>query len=175
MGFDVYGKNPVVAKGTKEPKHPENYGEMTSEEWRDYSNKRDEYLSKNPGTYFRASIWSWGPIYRIICSECSNLLDEETLEGLAVNDGCGPDDQETCTKMAERIEDFVRCSDLFDEFNGGRYELDSSLRVKKDGTFLSSDADEELFNESRSAYGVEVEHILEFCTFLRNCGGFRAC
>ena len=171
MGFDVYGKNPVIVKGTKEPEWPENYGELSDEEQSDYWNKKDEFQSKNPGTYFRASVWSWRPILDIITKECSDLLDEKTLEGLAYNDGCGPDDQDTCTKMAERIELFVKSFQRATKTEG--FELPSDMRVKDNGTLVSGDDKD--WTGTRSAYSADWDHIMEFCTFLRSCGGFKAC
>src|SRR5215831_8014799 len=56
------------------------------------------------GEYFRANIWSWPPIHALIVQLCSDLLDEETVEKLAFNDGAGPEDQATCTEMANRFE-----------------------------------------------------------------------
>ena len=174
MGFDVYGKDPVVAAGTVDPVWPENYDSLSDEDKGAYFDKKSEYEAANPGTYFRASVWSWRPILDIIHNECSHLLDAKTLEGLAFNDGCGPDDQETCTEMAKCIEGFIRCSELFDG-DGGVYELESTLRVKKGGELIDVGADEELHNQTRSAYGVDFAHLLDFCKFLRSCGGFSAC
>ena len=168
MGFDVYGKDPVVAADTVDPVWPENYQELSDEEQSDYWNKKSEYEAANPGPYFRASVWSWRPILDIIYQECSHLLDEETLEGMGCNDGHGPDDQETCTQMADCIEKFVAVA-------GGSegYSIPSDLRVKKDGVLVSGeDAD---WAETQSAYSVDWDHVVRFCKFLRSCGGFSAC
>jgi hypothetical protein len=54
--------------------------------------------------YFRANIWSWHPIHALIIELCSHLLDEETLNSIALNDSAGPEDQEACTEMARRFE-----------------------------------------------------------------------
>ncbi len=167
MGFDVYGKNPVVVEGMVEPEWPEDFGKLSDEDQSDYFKKQDEFRSLNEGNYFRASIWSWRPILDIICQECSHLLDGDTLEGLGCNDGHGPDDQETCTEMAECIEKFVAVAG---ESEG--YSLPSELRVKGDGTLVTGeDAD---WDKTQSAYSVDWDHLVRFCKFLRKCGGFAA-
>ena len=56
------------------------------------------------GKYFRANVWAWRPIHALIHELCSDLLDEETLEGMAYNSGAGPADHETCAEMASRFE-----------------------------------------------------------------------
>ena len=175
MGFDVYGKNPVLVEGAKEPEFPENYSELSDEEQSAYWNKKSEYQTDNPGTYFRASVWSWRPLLEIMSNTCDHILDEETLSGLAFNDGFGPDDQETCTGMADAIEAWLNESEWMGK---NEYSLASECRVKKDtGEFVSAKEleDEKVWNETRSAYGIEISHILEFCQFLRKCGGFQAC
>lgn len=121
------------------------------------------------GKYFRANVWSWRPIYELVCDLCSDLLDEKTLRLMAFNDGAGPKDQATCTAMAGRFEQWM-------EHHADGHELDSDLRVTEDGRIVR---DEELAEnpdlETRSPYGVSDEHLKQWVEFLRHCGGFEVC
>ena len=118
------------------------------------------------GEYFRANIWSWPPIHALIVQLCSDLLDEETLEKLAFNDGAGPEDQETCTEMANRFERWL-------EHHICGHSLDTDVRVTPEGRFVS---EEELAlnpeMETLSPYEVEDEHLKQWVDFLRHCRGF---
>ncbi len=118
------------------------------------------------GKYFRANVWSWHPIHALIVEICGDLLDEETLQHLAFNDGIGPTDQATCTEMAKRFEVWM-------EHHAEGHVLDSGTQVTEEGRFVS--AEERAANpdlETRSAYSVSDEHLKEWIEFLRNCGGF---
>ena len=119
------------------------------------------------GEYFRANVWSWRPIHALICELCSDLLDEEVLEGMGYNDGAGAADQKTCTEMANRFE-------LWMEHNVQGRSLDiPGAKVTEEGRFVT---DEELAAnpdlETHTPYNVEDEHLKEWIEFLRHCGGF---
>lgn len=119
------------------------------------------------GEYFRASVWSWRPIHDLIIELCSDLLDEETLEGIGYNGGHGPEDRKTCLQMAARFEQWMER-----HVTGRSLEIPGA-RVTKDGRFVT---DEELATnpdlETETPYRVEDEHLKEWIEFLRHCGGF---
>ncbi len=122
------------------------------------------------GRYFRASIWMWRPILERMRLLCGDLLSEDLLTAMAYNDGDGPKSQETCDKIAERLEAWL-AEDSRDEIF---LEDDpSTLRVTLEGRFLS---DKEIKAEpglpTRSPYSVSRAELLEFIEFLRSCGGF---
>jgi hypothetical protein len=129
-----------------------------------------DVCGRNPssaaGEYFRANVWAWRPIHALVIELCSDLLDEGTLGRMAFNDGAGPQDQGTCTEMANRFERWM-------ERHTEGYGLESDLRVTEDGRFVS--AEERARNpdlETASPYGVGDEHLKEWVEFLRHCGGF---
>jgi hypothetical protein len=129
-----------------------------------------DIYGRNPtseaGKYFQANIWSWRPIHALILQECADLLDPKLLEKLGFNDGDGPEDQETCTAMANRFERWL-------EHHVGGHTIDSDLRVTAEGRFVS---EEELADspemQSMSPYEVEDEQLKKWVEFLRHCGGF---
>lgn len=122
--------------------------------------------SSPAGEYFRANIWSWRPIHELCAALGSDLLDAATLARMGVNVGGGPADQETCTKLAERFDQWL-------EQHADGHQVDLGLRVTADGRFvfpgeLASKPDLEIV----SPYRVDDEHLKEWVAFLRHCGGF---
>jgi hypothetical protein len=99
-------------------------------------------------------------------SLCSDLLDDETIQRMSINVGAGPPDQQTCTEMAKRFEQWM-------EHHTEGHGLESELRITKEGRFVSA---EELANnqdmETVSPYEVSDEHLKAWIDFLRHCGGF---
>lgn len=122
------------------------------------------------GKYFRASIWGWHPIWERMALLCSDLLNAELLTAMSHNDGAGPQQQETCDKIADRLERWLT-EDPREVFF---LEHDSGiLRVTPEGRFVS---EEQLAEDptlvTKSPYSVSREHLREFIGFLRSCGGF---
>jgi len=172
MGFDVYGRDPVLTSPEPEA---ENYQDMTDDEKHEWHRKvLRPWKEENPGVYFRASMWSWRPLWDIMNKTCDGILGEEMLTALCYNDGAGPEDQETCDEMADAISEFLEDSKWLEQ---SEYSIASDLRVKNEtGEFVSMSEldDEKVWHETRSAYGIEISHILEWCRFLKKCGGFQA-
>jgi hypothetical protein len=82
------------------------------------------YPSSAAGKYFRANVWSWRPIHDLIVRLCSDLLDEQTIVGIGYNAGAGPNDQQTCTEMAIRFENWM-------EHHATGHGLDLDLRITR--------------------------------------------
>ena len=129
-----------------------------------------DVYGRNPdseaGEYFRANVWSWRPIHSLVIELCSDLLDKDTIEGMGYNSGHGPDNQEVCTQMANRFDQWM-------EHNVDGLQLDLGMYVDEENRL--STAETELQNpdaELRPAHEVEDEHIKEWIDFLRHCGGF---
>jgi len=96
-----------------------------------------DVTGRNPsslaGRYFRANIWSWRPIHALICELCADLLDEEVLEGMSYNSGFGAADQETCTEMANRFEQWM-------EYHVQGLSLDiPGARITEEGRFVTEE------------------------------------
>jgi len=126
------------------------------------------------GRYFRANCWSWRPLCRIMWeSEASDLLDENTWERMAMNDGAGPQTGEVAEEMAELISEWLMLEDSCEigwQFYEPRQSADgkNDIRVDEDGKFVGEDYE----GLTHSAYRIHKDHIKEFVTFLKNCGGF---
>lgn len=120
------------------------------------------------GEYFRASVWSWRPIHEIMATTCRDLLGDELLQSMSYNDGAGPEDQETCTKMADRISVWM-------EHNAGGAEIDVEWGRVEAGTGRILNKEELEKNphiKTEALYHVDDEHLNRWVEFLRNCGGF---
>lgn len=127
---------------------------------------------KNPtkrcGEHFRITIWGWRPLHRQMAELCSDLLGKDLLQEMACNDGAGPDDQDTCTEIAGRLE--LALSSHPDGFT-----LNTNLlRVDESGRFVS---EEELARnpqlKTKSPYHADSEAAKRWIEFLRYCGGFK--
>ena len=112
--------------------------------------------SSEEGKYFRASVWSWGPIHAL----CETVMKYKYPDW-AYNDGCGFEGQVPCTTLADALERYL------DQHPQECIEIESSCRVSEDGQFLPQGS-----TGGQSAYSTSQEHVREFITFLRACGGF---
>lgn len=112
--------------------------------------------TKKEGKYFRANVWSWRPIHQL----CEIVLKKE-FPGWAFNDGEGLGSQKECTALADGLEKYLK------QFPHDEIVIESDIRVDDDGNFLKRGS-----AEGVSAYCADREHVMEFITFLRSCGGF---
>jgi len=145
------------------------------------------------GKYFRANVWSWRPIHALI--EIANLLNGERLVPddvmlhMGFNDGAGLKTKQSCNALADAIERLLLHPSIIREHgmevlgrDGERFisfpRDDSTLLCDKTGRLYSPEdmeAGEAKREDLRSAYQTSEEHVREFITFLRNCGGFEVC
>ena len=92
MGFDLTGRKPI--QNTQKPDiivkfEAENgfvmWEKMSENEKDDYFAAKAQWNNKNPGIYFRNTIWWWRPLWNYVSSVC-DFNDDETSRGL-YNDG----------------------------------------------------------------------------------------
>ena len=120
------------------------------------------------GKYFRANIWSWRPIHELI--ERANVLPPEMVEGMAFNDGVGPNEQQALL-LAAQLETMLDGMDddntfmLSDEIDGPVAAMLSQF--KEQGI--------DIISPRGPVYQAEVSHVREFITFCRESGGFEVC
>jgi len=129
-----------------------------------------DVYGKNPaneaGEYFRANCWSWRPIHNAL-SECGGtaILGEETMLHMGYNDGAGATDADQCEKLATALEQMVE--DMEEPIYSPEELNDPNFQCTTDGTFVDAATYE---GETVSPYEVDVSHMRQFITFLRNCG-----
>lgn len=118
------------------------------------------------GKRYRPEFWSWRPIHALIGKLCSDLFNEKALAEMAFNRGGGPLDQQTCTAMAGRFEQWM-------EHHAQGFSLESGIRVTEEGRFVSEeDLAKNPSMETVSAYEVSDDELKRWIEFLRHCGGF---
>lgn len=116
------------------------------------------------GKYFRANIWSWRPIHELI--QKANVLPPDMVEGMAFNDGYGPDEHQALLLAAqmETMLDGMEDENTFmltDEVDGTVKQILDALGASS-ATVVSE----------TPAYQASVSHVREFITFCRKSGGF---
>lgn len=118
------------------------------------------------GKYFRASIWTWPIIMTVLREHCEDLLGPELLRLLEYNDGAGPDDQETCSQMADRLERLLLSTD--DVVVAGTCHVHCTSEEVASGRWIDRIHEE----PGRFGYTTRKAILTEWIAFLRNCGGF---
>lgn len=138
------------------------------------------------GEYFRANVWSWRPIHALFCM-ANNLagspVADDVLTSMCHNDGAGPKSGKICNKIADVLEQMLKqLPDLRDadfvinEAEGIiSFRVDKKFAVRGDGRFVNETeikAENIPLDSLHSPYQVRLDHLREFVSFLRNCGGF---
>jgi hypothetical protein len=124
------------------------------------------------GEYFRANCWSWRPIHAIM-EECHDgIIDDDTMLHMSCNDGAGLETDSECQSLAWEIE--LHLNGKLEHIDS--FSIDCGILVEKEPTEHGSHRFVPDGNpkgvETMSAYQCSREHVMEFVTFLRNCGGF---
>jgi len=131
------------------------------------------------GEYFRANCWSWRPLCVAMAhSGAADHLSYKEWDLLAENSGGGPDTQETCDKMANDLEDWLdwhagEDKSLYQPEELNELDMFIEKEPNEHGGHRFVNPKEEPDVEVMSAYGVRWDHVKEWVTFLRNCGGFQ--
>lgn len=189
MGVDISGRNPII-RGTR----PEIDWDTATEEvkeqyWEDLS----IWQRENPGDYFRANWWSWRPIHLLIehVNQVNGLGIDTSYYGS--NDGAGPEDQETCNRLADALQEVIDANPNLVEDDDTIYLVLGSWTTLE-GHFISQEKMAEytqhlpevgsiiyhpLVMEDGAiitpSHGTAKWHLQNFIDFLRECGGFEIC
>ena len=147
-----------------------------------------DLVSINNNKEFRANVWSWRPIWRLVATECEEFLPEEAYESGSVNDGYKIDE-----KMALMIHNKLKSLNIPKIIKEYHYYLDSlpleecnSCKGTGLGTY-SVDKCNACNNKISIESGVPVgkqrnfqynyrmyrEHIEEFIDFCKTSKGFK--
>jgi len=188
MGMDVYGIAPQTIGD--QPQRPENWNSITEYERDMYYNDVSIWEANNPGTYFRASCWSWRPIHAI-CDMAIHIaeLPFDTNEW-GENSGFGLKTQQECDALAEAIDLYLILN------NANMHDIDDTMYLclgswsTSDGKFIGKELEDKLNQDhprgtilyrgvvaddgklAWPAHSCPLYHIQNFVTFLRKCGGF---
>jgi hypothetical protein len=188
MGVDISGKNPIV-RGIRPSI---DWDTATDSEQEQYWTNRAKWHAENPGDYYQDNWWGWRPIVELI--EIVNIEKDLGLDTSCYgsNDGAGPDDQETCDRLADALAEkltelILKNPELTDDSDEIYLMLGSW--VNEDGSFIDKKVSDKLTEDfdygqlmltgvvtknglAFSAHATTLGRIKRFIAFLRECGGF---
>ena len=78
MGFDLYGQRPSSCNIAE----PDWNGDVTEAEAEEYW----KLINTIPGAYFRASVWSWRPLWNYVSAVCKDILTDSDIDLGCYND-----------------------------------------------------------------------------------------
>jgi hypothetical protein len=117
------------------------------------------------GEVFSANCGAWPPIVDLMFRLCRDLLSINMLLHIHYYDTvAGPEDQATCTAMAERFEQWL-------EWHTEGHFLDEDL-MKATGRLTLFEEAVLSGEDVKPAYQVSDDQLKWWVEFLRHCGGF---
>ena len=200
MGMDVYGLNPKIHEGTKQPDRPENLHKLSRNVVDKYFKQQEEYETKNAGVYFRNNVWWWRPLANFMIENCDWLTQEQQAR---LHDNSGFEfSEDEALSIADTLqkkvddgtaeEDEVRNKEemaVAEEWNKGINKQQDALgeQAKKETgnpRIVPRDYPKHIYNKWEAlskqrdwneSYPFDKGNIKEFIRFLRECGGFQVC
>ena len=163
MGFDLYGKAPIVPKENvkkinsihKQIKLVQSDPDMDTADKHEKVWAYEQTIEAlSPGIYFRNNVWWWRPLWMYVSDLCNDFLTEKDMTSGTFNDGHFISKAKS-KKIARRIREKERSGDLdlyCTSYNLERNDLDK--------------------DDWRSNYPFSVENALEFAKFADHSGGF---
>jgi len=200
MGMDVYGLNPKIHEGTKQPDRPENLHKLSRNVVDKYFKQQEEYETKNAGVYFRNNVWWWRPLANFMIENCDWLTQEQQAR-LHDNSGFEFSEDEALTiadTLQKKVDDGTAEEDevrnkeemaVAEEWNKGINKQQDALgeQAKKETgnpRIVPRDYPKHIYNkwdalqkseDRRASYPFKEENVKRFIKFLRECGGFQVC
>ena len=200
MGMDVYGLNPKIHEGTKQPDRPENLHKLSRNVVDKYFKQVEEYETKNAGVYFRNNCWWWRPLANFMIAHC-DWLTQEQQKRLHDNSGFEFSEHEATTiadTLQKKVDDGTASRrekenelerKVAEAWNKGLQEKQDELgeQAKKEtgnprivpqdypGHIYTKWSALQKQHNWNSSYPFREENIKEFIKFLRECGGFQVC
>ena len=161
MGFDLYGLNPENPNKAVKPEQIDWSKKPTEKEKSAYFDAVDDFQIEVVGSYFRANVWYWRPIWSFVCGACNDILTENDMERGSFNDG-----HKISKTKAKRIATKLRKNLK----NGHIHELCDRYEKNRSMLKLANKDDKKL--SSTFSYPMNTENFEEFQRFCENSGGF---
>ena len=200
MGMDVYGLNPTIHEGTKQPDRPDDLHKQKDKVVKKYFDEQNAYERKNVGIYFRNSVWCWRPLANFMRKHCDWFTQEQQAR-LHDNSGFEFSEHEALTiadTLQKKVDDGTAEKDearnkknrkLAEKWNKGIHAQQDELEkeVKKatgdaklvpynyPEHFKKKWDDLQKQRDWKDSYPFEVRNVKRFIAFLRECGGFSVC
>ena len=182
MGFDLYGLNPEG-----------DVPQPVVTDWENEEQTKAYFAHQNdtPGSYYRANVWWWRPMWQYVCENCDNILTEKDMESGNFNDG-----HRISKTKAKRIASRIRKLDKQGKIM--EYELEHKQYIKSlpqedcdicEGTGKRKKAPktgagdikcngcqgEGVRDNWQCHYPFESQPVIEFAEFCEQSGGFEIC
>lgn len=176
MGMDIYGIN---SKGAMADTG---------------NDELDWKLNIENGVYFRANVWAWRPLHALSFAANHKYNLNINMEGWDYNEGKGCKAKTKCIKLADALEKYaaeLRNENLKGDgcVDNGRFALNLNFWFQEKGGSVDAEIEKQLKEKYkdaffmrpscelngvtyRPAYSTTIDHLSDFITFLRNCGGF---
>tara|TARA_R100000152_G_C6709917_1_gene137724 strand:- start:357 stop:863 length:507 start_codon:yes stop_codon:yes gene_type:complete len=168
MGFDIYGMNPKIHKEQERYSVYNKYKDMDfKQKWEEldadedlrnqYWREHEDYEENNPGIYFRNNVWWWRPLWRYVCEQFPDILNERDEEAGGYNDGHAISESKAIKigiGLTAKLE------------SGEVEEYAKSFEQEREGL------DDDDWNKH---YPFNVENVEQFAKFCLDCGGFEIC
>ena len=106
------------------------------------------------GEYFRANVWWWRPLWKFVCVNCDDILNEKDQEKGQWNDW-----HEIIDKKANKIADRI-------------YDLDKKGEIKKYEKKYKKEINDLEDGAFERHYPFERDFVMEFASFCEESGGF---
>ena len=182
MGFDLYGLSPQS-----------NVPKPVVTDWNDKKQTKAyfTYQENTVGSYYRANVWWWRPIWEYVCENCDNILSSKDKEHGEFNDG-----HKISKTKAKRIASRIRSLDRQGKIM--QHELEHKKLLKSlpkeqcdicDGTGKRKEPPKTgagkiecngcrgkgLRDNWQCHYPFESQPVVEFAEFCEQSGGFEIC
>jgi len=199
MGFDLYGVNPKIKKGSVKPAEVD-FQKSSDAELKKWRTLHTKYQNDNVGIYFRNNVWWWRPLADLVEKLCFFLNDKQKMHlhdngGYAYNEA-------TANKIASALEMFVKSpvgkrTEIAHKKQMKKAEAhNKKVQVKLDALKMDAiaatgnkniaprdypkdlnDKWDSIYGEHdhTSSYPFTLKNVKEFTKFLRECGGFTVC
>ena len=200
MGMDVYGLNPKIHEGTKQPDRLDDLHKQKDKVVKKYFDEQDAYERKNVGVYFRNNVWWWRPLANFMREHCDWFTQEQQAR-LHDNSGFEFSEHEALTiadTLQKKVDDGTvkvreevnrREMKVAEEWNKGIHAQQEELEkeVKKetgDAKIVPYDYPEHFKKkydaiqkqtDRKAYYPFKERNVKRFIAFLRECGGFSVC
>ena len=106
------------------------------------------------GEYFRANVWWWRPLWKFVCVNCDDILNEKDIE-----EGSWNNMFEIIDKKAIKIADRI-------------YDLDKKGEIKKYEKEYKKEIDNLEDGAFERNYSFERDFVMQFASFCEESGGF---
>ena len=106
------------------------------------------------GEYFRANVWWWRPLWKFVCVNCDDILNEKDIE-----EGSWNNMFEIIDKKANKIADRI-------------YDLDKKGEIKKYEKEYKKEIDNLEDGAFERNYSFERDFVMQFASFCEESGGF---